>query len=232
MMLMDDRPLLDAFRRGDEAALLRIYSHYSASVRRTLKIGFSFASGGQTFRFRGYGDTFELQDILQETFMRAFGERARAGYSGLKPFGPYVMGIARNLVIDDFRRRRREMSLFVPESAEKKLHESKPEELASMGQWSRASNPEQNAIARQQQRLIEGFLDGLDETSRALVRLRFVDGLPQEEVAAELGVDRNRVRRLIREVRLSLLRHMKRHGQISALDANELIGMLTLGGSI
>ena len=65
MILMEDRALLDAFRRGDEAALLRIYRHYNERLRGMLRAGFTFTSVGQTFRFRGYSDSFEVQDILQ-----------------------------------------------------------------------------------------------------------------------------------------------------------------------
>ena len=230
MLLMEDRPLLDAYRRGEQAALYKVYEHYKESVAKTLRIGFTFSSGGQVFRFRGYATAFGLQDALQETFLKAFGDRARSGYSGLQPFAPYLMGIVRNLVIDDFRRRRREMALFVPESAELKL--SRAEESGQQmttGSWSRRSNPEMRAIEREQSALVTDFLGELDDATRILVRLRFVEGRSQDEVADILGVDRNRVRRLIKDLRLKLLRFMKRRGQIRTLDANELLGMLSLG---
>ncbi len=228
---MEDRRLLMAYRQGEEGALGAIYAHYQGSVAGLLRSGFSFSSGGQALRFRGYGSPFELQDALQETFLKAFGEGARQGYSGLTPFGPYLLGIARNLVIDEFRRRRREMALFVPESAEVRISQAEAlGQEVTTGQWAgQWANPERLAIERQQSALVIDFLADLDEGQRQLVALRFVEGLSQEETADRMGVDRNRVRRMVKELRVKLLRFMKGRGHISALDASELLGLLALG---
>lgn len=230
MLLMEDRALLEAFRRGDEAALKKVYEHYLPTVQRLLRGGFSFSSGRQTYRFRGHGSAFELQDAVQETFLKAFRPRAREGFSGVQPYGPYLLGIARNLVIDEFRRRRREMALFVPEQAEVHLARSDEQELTTTSQWTRrGANPELGALRRQQNALLKEFLKELDAEHQRLINLRFVQGLTQEETALEMALDRNRVRRMVKELRLRLLRFMKRRGQINALDARELIGMLSLG---
>ncbi len=229
MLLMEDRQLLEAYRNGEEAALNKVYEHYRPSVERLLRGGFSFSSGGQTFRFRGYHTAFELQDAVQEAFMKAFRQNARQGYSGLQPFGPYLMGIARNLVIDEFRRRRREMALFVPESAEVRLARSESQETSTSSQWARHwSNPEVGVMRRQQHTLVKDFLTELEPQLQQLVQLRFIDGLSQEETADLMGVDRNRIRRMIKDLRMKLLRFMKRRGQISSLDARELIKMLSM----
>ena len=43
-------------------------------------------------------------DLVQEVFLRAFDERARLGYDGLRPYRPYLLRIAKNLRIDTARR--------------------------------------------------------------------------------------------------------------------------------
>src|SRR5574341_691980 len=90
-----DRSFLDAFRRGDRAALAAVYEHYVAGVSAILRHGFAFSSGGARTRFHGYRSQFELEDILQEVFSRAFSERARLAWDGLTPYESYLAGIAR-----------------------------------------------------------------------------------------------------------------------------------------
>src|SRR5262245_32688176 len=92
------RALLDGFRRGDGEALTQVYRLHAAEVAGYLRHGFTFAAGSEHFRFTGYTSAFELQDALHETFRRVFEPRARLGYDGVRPFGPYITMVARNLV--------------------------------------------------------------------------------------------------------------------------------------
>lgn len=50
----------------------------------------------------------DLEVLVQNTFVRAFSPSARAAYDGLRPFGSYLVTIARNLLIDEARARNRE----------------------------------------------------------------------------------------------------------------------------
>ena len=43
---------------------------------------------------------------MQEAFRRAFEERARSAYDGLRPYRRYLLTITRNLVIDQLRKQR------------------------------------------------------------------------------------------------------------------------------
>lgn len=231
MLLMQDRELLIAYREGRGDALNKVYHHFRDDVSRLLGAGFGFSSGGKRYRFTGYRTAFELEDAIQETFLKAFGERARNGYSGLQPFRPYLLGIARNLVIDDYRRRRREMAIFVPEEVD--LQRVEPDtqgSASSMGGWgARSLDPEQEAMRAQRRELIQDFLETLDEKQRELVRLHFMERLSQESTAEAMQVDRNRIRRMVRDLRLKLLRFVKSRGQIKTLDAGELLSHLTVG---
>jgi len=227
-MLMDDRTLLEGYRRGDSKALEAVYRHHVGHVELLLKKGFSFSSGGRTFRFVGFASAVERQEVLQETFIRAFGERARMGYSGLKPFKPYLLGIARNLVIDEFRRRQREMSLFVLEDGtdgqildvvDKALLENSP-----VGDWARRqSNPERLVARRRMDALMREFIAELDEEATHLIQIHFIEGNSQHDTAELLGLDRNKVRKQLRMLRLRLLRFMKSRGRIHSLDPDELL---------
>src|SRR5262249_47400158 len=104
-LLLESRPLLDGFRRGDQAALLAVYRHYVRDVARFLTRGFSFSSDGKPCMFRGFAGGYEIEAALQEVFRRAFEERARLAYNGIDPYRPYLLRIARNAVINDLKSR-------------------------------------------------------------------------------------------------------------------------------
>ena len=97
-LLVEDRRLLEEFRRGTPQALERVYAHYVDHVAAFLRGGFTFSSGGQLIRFKGLQSPSELQDVLQETFCRAFHPRARVSYDGIHPYAPFLLTIARTLV--------------------------------------------------------------------------------------------------------------------------------------
>ena len=227
-MLMTDRNLLDAYRRGERGAMEEVYRLYVTDVEKLLRRGFTFSSNGKTFRFAGFASAFERQEMVQETFIRAFGERARTGYSGLRPFKPYLLGIARNLIIDEFRRRRREMSLFTPEDgAEERgldLVDDALLEQSPVGAWARrAHNPERATTQQRTNTLMRAFVAELDEDAQRLVHVHFIEGKSQQETADILNTSRNAVRKEGRLLRLKLLRFMKSRGHIHNLDPDELL---------
>lgn len=230
MLLMEDRQLLARYRAGEADALERIYRHYVGQVEALLRAGFTFASGGKVLRFVGYRSAFERQEAIQETFIRAFSARAREGYSGLKPFAPYLLGIARNYVIDEFRRRRRELALFVPEDGEgRTLDAAHPADLqhAPLGRWTRQrADPEREAARKALRALLREFMEELDDEALEVIQLHLIDGMSQAKVADVMRTDRNRVRKTVKETRLRLLRFMKRRGVIGSLDADEVFNAL------
>ncbi|MCH9685148.1 MAG: hypothetical protein K0V04_27165, partial [Deltaproteobacteria bacterium] len=90
--------LLREFRAGQTHALGEVYRMHAKEVSTQLRHGFSFQTAGRHHRFVGYRSAFEMHDALHETFRRAFEPRAREGYDGLRPYGPYLRAIARNVV--------------------------------------------------------------------------------------------------------------------------------------
>jgi RNA polymerase sigma-70 factor (ECF subfamily) len=74
-------------------------------VAAFLRRGFLFQSRGRCLQFRGYDQPFDLDSCLHETFVRAFATRARTAYDGVNPYRRYLLTIARNLVLDEHRRR-------------------------------------------------------------------------------------------------------------------------------
>ena len=77
MLLVENRGLLDRFRRGEPAALAEVFRSYAVGVARLLRLGFDFYSDGRQCRFHGVSTEFDLEDRLHDVFARAFAEQAR-----------------------------------------------------------------------------------------------------------------------------------------------------------
>jgi len=80
-----DRALLDAFRRGDRAAIATVYFHDVDDIAAVARNGFAIPTTGA--RVRGAADEATERDLVQEVFVRAFAPRARDAYDGIRPYG-------------------------------------------------------------------------------------------------------------------------------------------------
>lgn len=203
--------LLRGFKAGERAALTTVYRKHVEDIALLLRRGFGFEHGGQRHRFVGYGSGFELQDMVHETFRRAFEPRARAAYDGIRPYGAYVSTIARNLVLRSFRARERLFPLAEREGA--------PVVSATLGAAIGPScDPERELHDAQVRELVARFLAGLEPQQRRLVELRFVEGLSQRDAATALGIGRQRIRTREQRLRAELLGFLREQGEAGLVD--------------
>jgi RNA polymerase sigma factor (sigma-70 family) len=212
MFLCGDRPLLDAFRRGERQALAQVYDHYYPAVVELASRGFTFESGGATMRFRGAMGSADLFDLVHDVFTAVFEERARLGYSGTSPYGAYLAQVTRNRIITRLRADQR-VRLEPQEAADQSGDEPPP-------------SPEDELMARQSQEAVKAFLDRQDETVRTLARLRFGDDLSQDQAAQALGLTRKKVRHLEDRLRRDLTRHLHRAGVRAPGGLLAMVGVL------
>jgi RNA polymerase sigma factor (sigma-70 family) len=202
-----DKPeLLLAFRRGERAALEAVYKAYVDDVALLLRLGFVTGDDAKA-RVPGLRDRQLLLDALQEVFARAFQERARLSYDGLRPYRPFLLRIARNLRIDQLRTDGRERPLSTLGAGaeidiDALIERDQPLDAASSPQAER----EWQTLAERTQRYVEE----LDGEARTFVQLRFVDERSQEEVAALMGVSRRHVRTLEERIKAGLRRFLAR----------------------
>jgi RNA polymerase sigma-70 factor (ECF subfamily) len=183
--LTQDRALLDGFRRGERAALERVYRAHVDEVIRLFRHG--FVSGEA--RVQGLADLDACLDLTQDVFIRAFSPRARAGYDGLRPYGPYLARIAKNLWIDRLRASGREVSLAAAAVDDGPA----PEDHIGI---SEAPEPEVDLDRRRLDEATRAFLATQSEELQTFVRLRFVEERSQYEVLEAMKVTRRRVRTL------------------------------------
>jgi RNA polymerase sigma factor (sigma-70 family) len=183
MTIFAERPgLLPRFRAGERAALEEVYWRYVERIERLVRHGFTLAGGTAV----GGARPEDVADLVHDVFVRAFGERARDGYDGLRPFGPYLATIARHAVVDWARARRRELR-----EVELTLEiDSLPEPPEPVPRW---ADPATGAV-------VETYLANLAPELAAVHRERNVLGKTQADAAAALTVSRQALR--TREARL------------------------------
>jgi RNA polymerase sigma factor (sigma-70 family) len=176
-ILANDRALLLRFRAGEREALAEVYWAYVDSVERVLRARF-FAAAPASWG----GSASDLEDVLQEVFIKAFAPEARTSYDGLRPYAPYLLTIARNVLADWWRRRGREIptDLELPEA----------DEGAVFGDAT-AAFADAHRMA-----LVERFVRELPRDLRAVHEARFGRGLSQRDAAAALGIGRQKLRTL------------------------------------
>jgi RNA polymerase sigma factor (sigma-70 family) len=186
----NDPELLRAFTAGNRAALERVYWEYVAKIERIMRFGFVSAD---SVRVGGVGETGpELRDLVQEVFTKALSPEARRTYDGLRPYGPYVFAIARNVLADWQRRSGREVPTDGT-SLEASL-EAMPPAVDDVHAYA-----DQGTVD-----IVERFVRGLPADLRALHEHRFVRGLSQRDAAAALGLSRQNVRTIEEKLRTML----------------------------
>lgn len=203
--LPSNRHLLERFRAGDPEALAEVYSHYAPDLVRFLQQSSWFQWRGTTGRFGGFRAPLESADAVQEVFVRAFSERARLSYDGLKPFGGWLNGIARHYVLDEFRKRYAAADAEIIDAAQG---------MSS----AEAISPESSAEESEAARLVEAFRSGLEGMEARLYDARFVQGNTQQEAAGLLGMTRIRLRRVELKLRRRLLEHLKTNGYLEDVE--------------
>ncbi len=221
MLLVEDRALQDAFRRGDNAALLRVYRHYAPIIAKLMARGFSFQSQGRDCRFHGTRSTFDLEDRVQEVFARALSERARLAYDGLSCYEAYLRTIAKNLIIDDFRKKERalvEYSIDTQEAPDiRPVAASEP----LLGQLSATGNPSEDVGRAEVVQLVAQFEADLGGREREIYRLRFVQELEHKDIVHQTGLSASKIKTSEQRIRTRFFRFMQDRGYFTGYVQQE-----------
>lgn len=219
MLLIEDRALLDAFRRGERPALERVYNTYAGDVAAQMRRGFSFQSGGRSCRFHGTRSAADLEDRVHDVFSRAFSESARLGYDGLTPYRTYLFTIGRNLVIDDFRRKERalvEYSVELPEQPAIVGDSDATDPIS--GVLAMSGDPERDAQTAQLLTLVDAFKRELPERERLVWRMRFEEQKEHKDIVELTGISASKVKTSESRIRERFFLHMKKHGYFSGFE--------------
>jgi len=177
-------------REGDGEAFRALYRDLHPEVSRFV-----------ARRVRARADA---EDLTARVFV-AFVERLRDYDRGRGSVRGWLLAIARNAIIDHFRRAR-------PTATPGELLDALPCD---------AAGPLDGLLEREQLDQLAAIVRGLDPEARELLALRFADGLRHREVAAILGLQeaavKQRVSRILRDLRARLSLAASKKGAADAV---------------
>ena len=133
--------------------------------------------------FRMTGNEQDSEDVVQETFLRAFRQLHR--YEARSSFATWLYRIAANYSLDLVRRRKRhgDVTLDTPSDDD---HQEMARAIAS-----REPGPDRLLFSGKIQERIRTALDELSQQERAAFVLRHFEGQSIEEISTALGLSIN-----------------------------------------
>jgi len=184
-LVSHDAQLVRRCLAGEEAAWEEIVRQYS---RRIYNLAYRFT-----------GNRAAAEDLTQEVFLRL--------YRTLEQYDPregdlsnWLMRVARNLIIDDYRRRARTPTENGEDLSEHEYHLRADER----------GDPQTLVERRELSALIHAALAKLSPELRACVILRDLEGLSYQEIAELLRIPEGTVKSRINRGRLELARVLRR----------------------
>ena len=183
-----DAALMLRVKRGDRAAFGEIVEQYRQPL-------FNFI-------FRTLRDETETEDVAQATFLQVWKSRAR--YERTAKFSTWLFTIARNLCLNELRRRTRHPAeSFEEPHAE---HEDQPQRQY---EDKKTIQPTETALHGELARKIEEALTALPEQQRTAILLCRQDELSYEEIAKILGCSLSATKSIIHRGRETLKEKLK-----------------------
>jgi RNA polymerase sigma-70 factor (ECF subfamily) len=139
-----------------------------------------------------------VSDLFQETMLVAW--RRLPAYDASRPFGPWLRGIASNLVLEQRRKSARAMLSCEPEVLE--ALEMRFERLMR----------EPGDSFRERALKVEGCMEKLPETLRSVVDMAYARGLLLRQIAESISASEEAVKKRVQRARELLLRCFQSSG--------------------
>ena len=170
-----DADLIEAWRRGEESAASELVLRHTRPLARFLA-----AAGAKE----------DLDDLVQETFFRAF--RKIGTFKGSASFRTWLLAIGSN-ALKDLRRKHRNRTVLSIEERELK---------------DESSDPHEQVVARDALARLEEQVAQLPPMQRNVFLMRAQQGAPYEEIAAALGTSEGAARvhyhQAVKRIRVAL----------------------------
>jgi RNA polymerase sigma-70 factor (ECF subfamily) len=192
---MPDQPDPDAVlmlrvKRGDRAAFAGLVEKFKQPVLN--------------FIYRTLRDETEAEDLAQNVFLQVY--RSRSRYRRTAKFSTWLFTIARNLCLNELRRRSRHPAESIEETHTD--HEDQPQRQYE--DKSQMAPPEQLLHGELAQKIEEALAE-LPENQRSAILLCRQDELSYEEIAEVLDCSLSATKSLIHRGRETLKEKLKRY---------------------
>lgn len=178
-----DEELMVLLCQGQEAGFAELIRRYQNDIFR--------------FCLHYLKDVERAKDLAQETFVRVYVARDR--FDGERRFRPWVLCIARNLCLNELKRKK-----AVPMQS---LEEYASTARGDTGEALRSSadGPGERLMAQERRELLAKALDQLDAESREIVVLRFFEHMQARDIAeivnSSEGAVRTKLHRILKGLR-------------------------------
>jgi RNA polymerase sigma-70 factor (ECF subfamily) len=182
----DDQVLIEKALAGNEGAYRLLLTRHKDAIYRMI--------------VRIVHNQEEAQDLVQETFMKAFG--SLSSYKCQYRFTTWLYKIAANSCIDHLRKRR-----LVAVSLDQPLKTKDGEVSIEVADWT--YNPEQDLTARQKSLSIDAAIDSLPKKYREVILYRHKQDKSYEEIAQILSIPVGTVKARIFRARELLKKRLK-----------------------
>jgi len=157
-------------RAGNEDAYRTLVERHSRSVFR--------------LAFRMTGNEQDSEDVVQETFLRAYRQLHR--WEARSSFSTWLYRIAANYSLDLVRRRKRHGEVAMAESAS---HSEEADIVHALP--SHAPGPDRLLFSGRVQECVASTLNELSQQERTAFVLRHFEGQSIDEISAALGLSDN-----------------------------------------
>jgi RNA polymerase sigma-70 factor, ECF subfamily len=192
---LDDNSLVRACRAGQTEAFGVLVRRYQDRLYPTL--------------LRLVGSAEDAEDVLQDTFVRAFQKIDQ--FHGESSFYTWVYRIGVNLALSGYRRQRVRAALRTHSHGTRPREEDLPDESAD-------ADPAMPLARAEQERIVENALNQLCPEHRAVVILKDFDGHRYEEISEILKVPIGTVRSRLHRARCELRERLR--GLVEEVPAN------------
>jgi RNA polymerase sigma-70 factor, ECF subfamily len=183
-----DAVLMLRVKRGDRAAFASLVEKYRQPL-------FNFI-------YRTLRDETEAEDVAQTVFLQVYKSRAR--YQRTAKFSTWLFTIARNLCLNEIRRRSRH-----PAESLEETHAEHDDQPQRQYEDKKVFLPTETALHGELARKIEEALADLPENQRTAILLCRQDELSYEEIAAVLECSLSATKSLIHRGRETLKEKLK-----------------------
>lgn len=184
---MQNDILIHRAAKGDEAAFEQLLTQHEKSVYNLC--------------LRMTGNPEDAMDVSQEVFLRVW--KNLGSYQFDAAFSTWLFRIASNACIDFLRakKRRNDVSLTMQDE-----NDGEDKELAVPDE---TPLPEEQLLAKEQQRAVMKAMSELPPDFREILQLRVVEGLPYEEIAEILDIKVGTVKSRLARARDQLRKNLE-----------------------
>jgi RNA polymerase sigma-70 factor (ECF subfamily) len=191
----DDRILLARAAGGDGEALEALMGRYASRIYR---LAYGITRSGA-----------DAEEVVQDVFLQLV--QKGAGFEGRAALGSWIYRITTNLSLNKRRGKRRELETSLDELLPRYRADGHRDgdRAYLLTDWS--GTPERELLAGESRRVLEAAIDRLPDHYRAVLVLKDVEELSNDEVAVIVGDSVGAVKTRLHRARMALREQLTQH---------------------